>query len=85
MSKKIEVFTAGSYLCDGIVEQVKQLACPNCEVIVYDLNKNNSTIEWEQKSKTYGVQSIPSVTIDGKTIDLTKLKKTKMSSFFHHI
>ncbi len=81
MSKKIEVFTAGSYLCDGVVEQVKQLACPNCEAIVYDLNKNNSTIEWEQKSKTYGVQSIPSVAIDGKIIDLTKLKKQNEINF----
>ncbi|WP_342044968.1 glutaredoxin [Bacillus sp. OTU530] len=75
MAKKIEVFTAGSYLCDGVVEQVKQLACPKCEVVVYDLNKNNSTTEWEQKSKAYGIQSIPSVAMDGKIIDLTKLKK----------
>lgn len=77
MSKKIEVFIAGSYLCNGVVKQVQQLACPKCEVVVYDLNKNNSTTEWEQKSKAYGIQSIPSVAIDGNIIDLTKLKKTK--------
>jgi len=77
MSKKIEVFTAGSYLCDDVVKQVKGLACPKCEVVIYDLNKNNSTTEWEQKSKAYGIQAIPSVAIDGKIIDLTKLKKTK--------
>ena len=75
LAKRIEVSTAGSYLCAAVVEQVKQLACLKCEVIVYDLNKNNSTTEWEQKSKAYGIQSIPSVAMGGKIIDLTKLKK----------
>lgn len=38
MAKRlIEVFAAGCYVCDNAVKQIKELACPNCEVIVYDL------------------------------------------------
>lgn len=37
--RQVEVFTAGCYVCDDVVKQVKALACANYEVIVYDLNK----------------------------------------------
>lgn len=77
MSKVVEVFTAGSYLCNDVVEQVKNLACPKCEIVIYDLNEKNSNTVWEQKSKAYGIQSIPTVTIDGKIVDLYKLRATK--------
>lgn len=76
MAKRVEVFTAGSYLCEGVVKQVKNLACQKCEVIVYDLNRKTSTIEWEEKAQVYGVQSIPAVAIDGKIIDHALLKGT---------
>ncbi len=40
MAKRlVEVFTAGCSVCEGDVQQVKDLACDNCEVVVYDLNK----------------------------------------------
>lgn len=70
MSKrKIEIFTAGCYVCDGVVKEIKELACPNCEVIVYDLNKKCETNECENKAKQYGIKSVPAVAINGKLVD----------------
>jgi glutaredoxin len=68
----VEVFTSGCFLCDDVVRQVKDLACDNCEVVVYDLNKGCATNECEEKAKAYGVQSVPAVAIDGKLIDCCK-------------
>lgn len=38
MAKKrqVEVFTAGCLLCDETVQLVRELACPSCDVTVYD-------------------------------------------------
>jgi glutaredoxin len=70
MAKRlIEVFTAGCSVCEGSVEQVRALACDNCEVVVYDLNKKCDTLECEAKAKEYGVKSVPAVAIDGKLVD----------------
>ena len=70
MAKRlVEVFTSGCYVCEGVVKQVKDLACSNCEVIVYDLNKKCDTNECETKAKAYGVKSVPAVAINGKLVD----------------
>jgi MerR family mercuric resistance operon transcriptional regulator len=66
--RRIEVFTAGCYICEKAIAEIKALACPNCEVIVYDLNKKCETGECEVKAKEYGVNSIPAVAIDGKLV-----------------
>lgn len=67
MAKRlVEVFTAGCSVCEGAVQQVKDLACSNCEVVVYDLNKRCDTLECE--AKAYGVKSVPAVAIDGKLV-----------------
>lgn len=69
MAKRlVEVFTAGCSVCEGAVEQVKDLACDNCEVVVYDLNKKCETLECETKAKEYGVKSVPAVAINGKLV-----------------
>lgn len=70
MAKRlIEVFTAGCYVCENAVKEIKALACPNCEVKVYDLNKKCDTNECENKAKQYGINSVPAVAIDGKLVD----------------
>lgn len=75
MAKRlIEVFTSGCYVCDNAVKQIKELACPNCQVVVYDLNKKCDTNECEDKAKKYGIQSVPAVAIDGKLVDCCKNK-----------
>lgn len=73
MAKRlVEVFTAGCFVRDGVVKQVKDLACNNCEVVVYDLNKKCDTNECEDKAKAYGVTSIPAVAINGQLVDCCK-------------
>ena len=37
--RKVEVFVAGCPLCDETVELVKKLACPGCDVTIYNLQK----------------------------------------------
>lgn len=65
----IEIFTAGCYICENAVKEIKTLACPNCEVKVYDLNKKSDTNECVEKAEQYGVKSVPAVAINGKLVD----------------
>ncbi|UCG91271.1 MAG: thioredoxin family protein [candidate division WOR-3 bacterium] len=62
--RKVEVFTAGCFLCDEVVKMVRSLACSDCEVLVYDLHG-----EGIDKAKEYGVNSVPTVVVDGKIVD----------------
>lgn len=67
--RRIEVFTAGCPICQETVEQVKAAACPNCEIIVYDLNAGCETNECREKAAHYGIKVLPAVAIDGKLAD----------------
>jgi len=62
--RKIEVFTAGCPLCDETVRMVKDITCPSCELTVYDLNSDGM-----DKAREYGVNSVPTVVVDGKVLD----------------
>ncbi|KAA0956154.1 thioredoxin family protein [Planococcus kocurii] len=70
--RRVEIFTAGCYLCDDTVQQVNDLACDNCEVTVYDLNKGCETNECREKAKAYGVQTVPAVAVNGELVDCCK-------------
>jgi hypothetical protein len=73
MAKRlVEVFTAGCFVCDGVIKQVKDLACDNCEVVVYDLNKKCDSNECEEKARAYGVHAVPAVAINGALVDCCK-------------
>ena len=65
----VEIFSAGCYICENAVKEIKALACPNCEVKVYDLNKRCDTNECVEKVNQYGVKSVPAVAINGKLVD----------------
>ncbi len=60
--RKVEVFSAGCPACEPTVQLVKSIACPSCEVQVFDMNKP----EVAAKAKEYGVKTVPAVVIDGK-------------------
>ena len=60
--RKVEVFSAGCSACEPVVELVKNLACPSCDVQVLDMKEPSVA----QKAKEYGVRAVPAVAIDGK-------------------
>lgn len=77
---KIEVFIAGTYLCEDIVKQVNEFACSKCDVVIYDLHPSNANTEMEDLAKRYGVQAVPYVVLNGNVIDVEKVKNEKMKA-----
>lgn len=59
--RKIEVFSAGCPLCEGVIDMVRSISCPSCEVTVLDTNDESVS----QKAKQLGIQTVPAVVIDG--------------------
>ncbi|RIX50166.1 hypothetical protein D3P08_21705 [Paenibacillus nanensis] len=78
MGKQIEVFVDGSANGKELVKMVKENACPKCVVTIYDAGASGSDVL--EKAASYGVLSIPAVTIDGKPIDHRKLRSGKIVS-----
>jgi glutaredoxin 3 len=60
--RKIEIFTAGCPVCDEQVTKVKEAACSSCEIEVLNVKENEEALK---KSKSYNINSLPSVVIDG--------------------
>ena len=60
--RKVEVFSAGCPACEPVVQLVKSIACPSCDVQVLDMNKPDVPA----KAKQYGVTTVPAVAINGK-------------------
>ncbi len=71
--RKVEVFTSGCPLCEPVVELVNKVACPSCEVIIYDLNKGSNDNIGREKAKEYGVTRVPSVAVDAKLLVCCKI------------
>ena len=60
MSKRrVEVFSAGCPVCEPAVELVREIACPDCEVTVYDLR-----YEGADKVKHHGLKTVPAVVVN---------------------
>lgn len=60
--RKIEVFSAGCPLCEGVIDIVKSISCPSCEVTMLDMNEESVS----HKAKQLGIQAVPAIVIDGK-------------------
>jgi glutaredoxin 3 len=60
--RKVEVFSSGCPACEPVVQLVKRIACPSCDVQVLDMHKP----EVAAKAKQYGVTRVPAVAINGK-------------------
>lgn len=61
--RMVEVFTAGCPLRDETVELVRKPACPSCDVRVYNQREGGM-----DKAKQYGVNSVPTVVVDGTIV-----------------
>ncbi|MBI5446318.1 MAG: thioredoxin family protein [Deltaproteobacteria bacterium] len=60
--RKVEVFSAGCPACQDAVDLVNRLACPDCDVQVFDM-KDPAVAS---RAKALGVRSGPAVAVDGK-------------------
>lgn len=65
MKRTVEIFTAGCPLCDPVVQMVRDLACDQCEIAIYDLVKQCDDQTCLDKVDTYGIRKIPAVAVDG--------------------
>jgi hypothetical protein len=69
MSQRIiEIYSAGCPACNEVIERVKQIACPSCDVRVMDMNDTKVA----QKARSYGVRAVPAVAVNGKLADCCK-------------
>ena len=66
MARKVEVFTAGCPVCEDAVQLVQKLACPSCDVTVYDLRADAQAAA---QAKAYGITAVPTVVVDGRIVD----------------
>lgn len=76
--RRVEIFTAGCYLCDEAVKLVESIACDSCDVSVYNLNN-----EGQDKARAYGIASVPTVVVDGKIADCCRqgnVSKTELKA-----
>ena len=64
--RNVEVFTSGCYLCEETVNLVNELACPSCEVSIFNLADPCELKDCIDKAEEYGVTSVPTVVIGGK-------------------
>jgi len=70
--RTVEVFTSGCPICESTVDLVKSLACPSCEVIIYDLTKDPNK-EVQHKATLYGIKRIPAVVVAGKLLECCEM------------
>jgi len=78
-NNKVEVFTSGCPICESTVDLVERLACPSCEVIIYDLTKDNEK-EIQNKAAFYGIERIPAVAVNGKLLECCAMSSISENS-----
>lgn len=69
LQRRVEVFTAGCPICVETVRLVTSMACPSCEVQVYDLREGCATNECREKAARYGVTAVQAVAVNGVLLD----------------
>jgi glutaredoxin len=79
-TRTVEVFTSGCFLCEDTVKLVNELACPSCEVKIYNLAEPCESQECIEKAKQYGVSSVPTVVVDGTIVECCRRGKPDKAS-----
>lgn len=60
--RRVEVFTADCPFCKDTFQAIKQISCPECEVI----ERRCSGEVCCEPAKGYGIKAVPTVVVDGK-------------------
>lgn len=68
MKRQIEIFIAGCPVCDPVVKMIRELACENCEITIYDLVKQCEDKACLVKIKEYDIQRLPAIAVNGKLL-----------------
>lgn len=66
MAKKVEVFTAGTFLCKDAMRRVRQVAFPSVRVIEYNVLELEEDDPGYRKAIEYGITSVPTIVVDGR-------------------
>ncbi len=62
--RTVEVFIAGCPFCDETVKLVEDLACPSCDVQIYNVKDEGG--EALRKARGYGINRVPVVLVNGE-------------------
>jgi MerR family transcriptional regulator, mercuric resistance operon regulatory protein len=68
--RTVEVFTAGCPVCEPAVELVQQVACPNCEVMVYNVKDDAGAAA---RARDLGIHRLPMVFVDGRPLECCQI------------
>ena len=72
MKRQVEIFTANCPVCDPVLSMVKDLACDQCEITVYDLVKQSKDKTCLSKLESYGIKKIPAIAVNGSLLSCCK-------------
>jgi len=64
-TRKVAIYSAGCPTCQEIVDLVKSIACPSCDISVLNMNEEGIS----QRAKELGIHRVPAVVINGKLSD----------------
>ena len=66
MAKKVEVFTAGTFLCKDAMRRVRAVAFPSVRVVEYNILELDEEDPGYRKAVEYGIMAVPTIVVDGK-------------------
>ena len=69
MKRQVEIFTANCPVCDPVVKTVKDLACAQCDIIIYDLVKQCDDKTCLSKLDEYQIKRVPAIAVNGKLLN----------------
>jgi glutaredoxin 3 len=61
-TRTIEIFSAGCAVCEEAIREIRDAACPSCDIRVVDMKEP----EIEKRARDLGIRSIPAVVINGR-------------------
>jgi len=62
--RKVEIYSAGCPVCTDTINLVNKIACPSCEIFVYDMHESDVA----ERANKLGVKSVPAVAVNGKLL-----------------
>jgi glutaredoxin len=63
--RKIEIFSAGCWICKDTIKRIKKLACSSCEIEILKMQDQRDS----DRAKKLGVRSVPAVAVNGKLLE----------------